>query len=102
MAGKSDRVVITTARFSRSLDAGQRERRYLLTMAVRVLCLIAAVPDTGLLRWVFVAGAALLPVFGVILANLIDKREPVAAETSASALPALPGPGTISGEVSEE
>lgn len=96
-------AVITTARLSRSLDADQRQKRYLITMGVRVLCVICAAVFDGWTRWVFVAGAALLPLFGVVLANLIDKRtspEPAAHEPGLER-PQLTSPDTIPGQVDD-
>ncbi|MBK7272538.1 MAG: DUF3099 domain-containing protein [Actinomycetales bacterium] len=76
-------------------DTDMRMRRYLITMAIRVLCFVLAVVFEGWLRWVFVAGAAVLPYIAVVLANAvgprwgarisgIDKYEPTHPELSAS------------------
>ncbi len=77
-SGKDRPPLITSARFSKSLDADQRNKRYLITMAVRVASFLAMpfVP----LPWniVLIALAALLPGIAVILANAVDQRTPPA------------------------
>jgi len=51
-------------------DIAGRQRRYLISMAIRTACVIGAVTvGPGLLRWVLVAGAVLLPYVAVVLAN---------------------------------
>lgn len=70
-----DAVRITTAAASREADIAGRQRRYVISMAIRVLCFIAAVAvGPGWLRWVLVAGAVLLPYVAVVLANATDTR----------------------------
>ena len=61
--GSSDDVVrITTAPQSAAQDLRSREVRYLVSMAVRVVCFIGAIAvGPGWVRWVLVAGAVLLP-----------------------------------------
>ena len=66
----SQSVRITTARTSIADDIAGRQRRYLISMAVRTACVIGAVVvGPGVLRWVLVAGAVLLPYVAVVLAN---------------------------------
>jgi hypothetical protein len=63
-------VRITTARTSAADDLAGRQRRYLFSMTVRTACVVGAVSvGPGLLRWVLVAGAVLLPYVAVVLAN---------------------------------
>jgi hypothetical protein len=51
-------------------DIAGRQRRYLISMAVRTACVIGAVAaGPGVLRWVLVAGAVLLPYVAVVFAN---------------------------------
>ena len=67
---KPDEAVrITTARQGRSVGIRSRQRRYLFSMTVRTLCFLLAIVTTGTLRWVFLAGAFLLPYFAVVIAN---------------------------------
>jgi len=74
--GRDARAIrITTAAPSRELDTAGRQRRYLYSMAVRTACFVGAVfVGPGWLRWVLVAGAALLPYVAVIAANNIARR----------------------------
>lgn len=70
-----DAVRITTARRSRAEEIASRQRRYLMSMALRVACFLGAVAvGPGWLRWVLVAGAVLLPYLAVVLANNTDQR----------------------------
>jgi len=66
----SSSVRITTAPTSFADDIAGRQRRYLISMAVRTACVVGAVVvGPGLLRWLLVAGAVLLPYVAVVLAN---------------------------------
>jgi hypothetical protein len=40
-------------------------------MLIRLACILLAVAIDGWLRWVFIAGAVLLPYFAVVAANSI-------------------------------
>ena len=73
---KSDAVRITTARSSAADDMRARQRRYAVSMAIRLVCFVAAVAvGPGALRWVLVAAAVFLPLFAVIMANANDQRD---------------------------
>ncbi len=48
--------------------------RYAISMAIRTVCVVLAVVVDGPLRWVFVAGAVLLPYVAVVLANAGRER----------------------------
>lgn len=65
---------VTTAH--ESLEAEQRHRikRYLVTMTIRTVCFVAAVPLQGWLRWTSVALAVVLPYFAVVMANAVRPR----------------------------
>ena len=60
---------ITSAAVSHSEELGHRQRRYLISMMIRTACFLAAVAVDGWPRWVFLAGAILLPYTSVVLAN---------------------------------
>ena len=67
---ESQSVRITTARTSVADDIAGRQRRYLFSMAIRTACVVGAVTvGPGLLRWLLIAGAVLLPYVAVVLAN---------------------------------
>ena len=73
-AGRAPVYVITGARKSLGRDIADRQTRYLVSMAVRTVCFVAAVAADGWLRWVLLAGAVFLPYFSVVFANA--GREP--------------------------
>ncbi len=63
-------VVITTAAQSRREELRRRELRYVLTMAVRVvLFVLAATLFHGVLRWIAMFLALVLPWLAVVIAN---------------------------------
>ena len=69
-------VRITTAPTSAADDIAGRQRRYLISMAIRTACVVGAVTvGPGLLRWVLVAGAVLLPYVAVIFANVGNNQD---------------------------
>lgn len=71
-------VRITTARSGREADLARRQRRYLISMGIRVACFVGAiVAGPGWLRWVLVTGAVLLPYIAVVIANATDQRHEV-------------------------
>ena len=71
-------VSITTAPHSRAADIAQRQRHYLFSMGLRTLCFVGAIAvGPGLLRWVLVAGALVLPSVAVVLANRQAPQRPV-------------------------
>src|SRR5690606_10909476 len=62
---------ITDAKPSLSEDIGRREKRYLIQMGIRTVCLILAVlvDAPWPIRALLVAGAVFLPYFAVVGAN---------------------------------
>lgn len=73
-------------------DMSSRMHKYLWSMGIRTVCFLLAVVFTGPLRWVFVAGAVVLPYVAVLIANA--GREPNAPGPAeyVPTLPALTGP----------
>jgi xanthine/uracil permease len=70
MTVHEDPVLVTTAPVSPRDERRQRERRYLITMAVRVVAFIVAVVfATGWIRVIAVILALVLPWVAVVLAN---------------------------------
>ncbi len=67
---------VTTLGESAEVDHARRTRRYLITMGIRTACFILAFITNGWIRWVFVAGAVVLPYVAVILANARAPRIP--------------------------
>lgn len=68
-------VRITSAPTSVAQERRQRERRYLFSMALRMVCFVGAVAvGPGWLRWVLVVGAVVLPWVAVVAANAAPSR----------------------------
>ena len=72
----AETVRITSARRSRSADIRSREIRYLASMGVRTACFVLAFFTTGVLRWVLVAAAFVLPYIAVVVANATSRPDP--------------------------
>lgn len=64
-------TTVTTAALSHADDMRLRQRRYLITQAVRVGCVLLAVLLPVDLWWkaAFIAGSVVLPWMGVVAAN---------------------------------
>ncbi len=72
---RDDAVRITTAATSPQADISARQRRYVISMAIRTVCFVAAiVVGPGWLRWVLVAAAVLLPYVAVVMANATSSK----------------------------
>lgn len=82
-------ALITSARIPKSLDADQRIRRYLWSMAVRVVFFVAGCFAPLPYNVFLLLGAAVIPGFAVILANAIDTRTPPVEPTDEGAGTAL-------------
>jgi hypothetical protein len=97
-----EQVVITDARLSTSDDLERRQRRYLWTMLVRIICFALMLVVPGWWKVVALLGAVFLPAAAVLLANNTDHRaptvRPIADDTQR---PALPSADVIPGEVDE-
>jgi hypothetical protein len=65
---------ITGARRSLSEDVAHRQTRYLISMGIRTVCFVLAILVPGPMRWVFLAGAFLLPYLSVVYANAGRER----------------------------
>lgn len=78
MAGRDEPTLVTTAPVSPAQERRERERRYLITMGVRVVAFVLAVVlATGWVRVIAIALALVLPWVAVILANAGPRRRPV-------------------------
>ena len=97
-------AVITTARFSRTLDTNARRRRYLWTMATRVVCFLAGTIAPMPWNLLLFVAAAVLPALAVMLANAIDLRaQPPATMTPAEpGRPELPSSQTLPGQAADD
>jgi hypothetical protein len=67
---KPDAVRITSATRSQSDDISGRQRRYVISMAIRTVCFLLAVLSMGhWFMWAFLAASVFLPYFAVVVAN---------------------------------
>lgn len=64
-------VRITTASESRGVDIAHRQKRYIISMAIRTVCFVGAVFTTHVpwLCAILVIGALILPYVAVVMAN---------------------------------
>ncbi|HTR70247.1 MAG TPA: DUF3099 domain-containing protein [Mycobacteriales bacterium] len=70
MASDDEPTLVTTAGISARDERRARERRYLITMGIRVLALIAAIVlATGWIRVIAIILAVVLPWIAVVMAN---------------------------------
>ena len=70
-------IRITDAAAGHSVDVAGRQRRYLISMAVRTACFLLAVVFAGTaLMWVFIVASFLLPPIAVVLANAQAPTDP--------------------------
>ncbi|MER6302189.1 DUF3099 domain-containing protein [Kitasatospora sp. NPDC001539] len=70
---------ITGARSSLTEDVRGRQRRYVISMLIRTLCVLLAVVLWDVQRWLAfaaLAGGVLLPYFAVLIANAGRERAP--------------------------
>ena len=69
-------AMVTSAHLSHSDDIKLRERRYILTQSMRMVCVVLAALAPVPLVWngVFLVGAIALPWFGVVMANAGPSR----------------------------
>jgi hypothetical protein len=85
---------ITDAQRPLSVEQGGRTRRYLVSMGIRTACVLAAIVVPGWPRWLFVAGAVVLPYLAVVVANAgRENDEPGDVGVAAQGQHALPGAG---------
>jgi hypothetical protein len=82
----ADVLRITTAPESPEREMAHRQKRYMISMAIRTVCFVGAVVADGWLRWVLVAAAFLLPYVAVVMANSASPRVE-------GTMPPGPGPG---------
>ena len=84
--------LVTEAQRSRSDDIAYRERRYLIMMAIRVVCFVVAVivfaKGGGWLTAIPAVGAIVIPYFAVVFAN--GGREPSSSKGFQAYEPNLP------------
>jgi len=87
---------ITAAPVRLTDEQSGRTRRYLISMGLRTACVLLAIVVPGWPKWIFIAGAVLLPYLAVVAANATRSRRGTAPispiETGPRQLPSGPGP----------
>lgn len=97
-----ERTLITSAGRGRTLDADERNKRYLITMGLRTAFFVAFFFVPGWWKIACLLTAALLPAIAVLLANAADNRPPpVVSRQDDDGRVALPGAPVIEGTVEE-
>jgi len=88
--------LVTSARRAHSEELSERTRRYLISMAIRTVCVVLAIFVVhGPLRLVAIAAAVILPWLAVVVANagpVDDEEQPEFVEASR---PQIEGGATI-------
>jgi len=88
---------ITAAQRALSKEQSGRTRRYLVSMLIRTVCVIAAIFVPGWPRWILIAGAVSLPYLAVVIANAGRENDEIGElgvlPTAAPQL--MPGSGEI-------
>ena len=95
---KGDPEVFTITEAQRALSDEQtgRTRRYLISMGIRTVCVIAAIFVPGWPRWILIAGAVVLPYLAVVVANAgRENDEPGDVGVAEQGRPQLPAPGLV-------
>ncbi|MFA7323812.1 MAG: DUF3099 domain-containing protein [Candidatus Nanopelagicales bacterium] len=67
--GADDVFNVTSAQRALSEEQTGRTRKYLISMLIRTVCVIAAIFVPGWPRWILIAGAVALPYLAVVIAN---------------------------------
>ncbi|MCW2584522.1 MAG: hypothetical protein JWN55_38 [Frankiales bacterium] len=83
MASERETVLVTSAGRSGTEDRRLRQRRYLITQAIRIACFVLAValPVPLWAKLVLIVGAFTLPWMGVVAANAgptVERHRPMA------------------------
>ena len=60
---------VTTAASGLTTQQSDRNRKYMWSMSIRMVCFGAALLTDGLIRWVFLGGSLILPWIAVVVAN---------------------------------
>jgi len=82
--------VYTITATNRALSSEQsgRTKRYLISMGIRTACVLAAIVVPGWPKWIFIAGAIVLPYVAVVIANAgRENDEPGSLGVAPIALP---------------
>ena len=76
--------ITSASSYGRSADVAGRERRYLISMAIRTACFLLAVVFAGTVwMWFFILGSFILPPVAVVVANAQANTDPDGAPDTA-------------------
>lgn len=102
-AEESEIFTITAAQRALSQEQTGRTRRYLISMAIRTACVVAAIFVPGWPRWVLIAGAVVLPYLAVVVANAGRENDEPGDNAHVPDVyrPELPAPGLAIGDTTE-
>jgi type III secretory pathway component EscV len=79
---------ITSTNRALSNEQAGRTKRYLISMGIRTACVLAAIVVPGWPKWIFIAGAVVLPYLAVVIANAgRENDEPGSLGVTEVALP---------------
>lgn len=92
MGKKSKVQSVTSVGRPLSREVHDRTMRYLLSMTVRTICIVAAFVVDGWLTWLLVVGAVVLPYVAVIMANA-GRERPAPADAPLGPAQLEPGRG---------
>jgi predicted tellurium resistance membrane protein TerC len=81
----AQRTSVTSVDHSPENERRSRFIQYTVAMIIRVICIFLAVAIDNWMRWVFIAGAVLLPYFAVVAANSVGS-----ARAKTKAIPVAP------------
>lgn len=74
MAKDEEVFSITSASESHSDAVWSREKRYAISMGIRTACFLLGVVIDHPIRWVFFAGAVVLPWIAVVIGNQASRK----------------------------
>ncbi|GAB3599072.1 DUF3099 domain-containing protein [Microbacterium tumbae] len=99
MKRSRDAASVTSLPQAPKAEADSRTRRYLISMAIRIVCfaLMVLVTPYGWYTWVFGIAAAVLPYIAVVAANTGRDSDVVTAESPQQEI-AAPDAGTVTDE----
>ena len=83
-------IAVTSAPRPHSDDLEHRMKRYLLSMAIRTVCVVLVVVVESPWRWLFAVGAVFLPYLAVVMANAGGTRREAPVARPTFERPALP------------
>ncbi len=90
-------VSVTSAARSHTEDIALRQRRYIQTQSLRIVCVVlaTALPVPIIYRGLLIVGAVVLPWFGVIMANASSAKSRASQRATAEPEAAVSAPAQV-------